>query len=406
MIFLFRKNLKTQGLILPSHDGKGQFDMNYNMNEKRCQMQNFEIGVVLTDKKSNGKERPWKEHKLESTSLGDSYGRLFIKTGFEKYLNRHHRCYGCGSYLEFRLVEDGLIKLKRANFCQIPLCPMCAWRRSLKLSANVGKAMKALEVDGYRFIFLTLTVESVTGKEVLNTMDKLCQAFNRLSKYKMFKDSVKGWFRALEVTHDTKRKITKTIYKERKEYYDNRNLKIGDVNPNFDTYHPHFHVMLAVNKSYFKKKSEYITHEKWVNMWQKALKVEYTPIVNVKAVKDGNGGSAREVAKYSVKSGDYLVGERDEETKFLVKVDEEMTDDVVAILTDALHKRRLVGWGGICDEKRKELDIEADVLADVNIDGGNDGKKDEQEIILIYRWFGVGFMNYKLTEIRQEVAEF
>ena len=48
--------------------------------------------------------------------------------------------------------------------------------------------------------------------------------------------------------------------------------------------HPHFHALLLVKPSYFKGQG-YIKQGDWVEMWSKALRADYLPSVNVKAVK-------------------------------------------------------------------------------------------------------------------------
>ena len=47
--------------------------------------------------------------------------------------------------------------------------------------------------------------------------------------------------------------------------------------------HPHFHALLLVKPSYFT--INYIKQGDWVEMWAKALRADYSPSVNVKAVK-------------------------------------------------------------------------------------------------------------------------
>ena len=51
--------------------------------------------------------------------------------------------------------------------------------------------------------------------------------------------------------------------------------------------HPHFHALLLVQSNYFT--TNYIKQNDWVEMWQKALRVDYAPSVNVKAVKPLKG---------------------------------------------------------------------------------------------------------------------
>ena len=46
--------------------------------------------------------------------------------------------------------------------------------------------------------------------------------------------------------------------------------------------HPHFHLLLICRPSYFS--NNYISQQKWVELWQKAAKLDYKPQVYVKAV--------------------------------------------------------------------------------------------------------------------------
>jgi plasmid rolling circle replication initiator protein Rep len=92
-----------------------------------------------------------------------------------------------------------------------------------------------------------------------------------------------------------------------------------------------------VKPSYFKK--TYLSQATWTDLWMKSLRVDYTPIVDVRVVKPrpghegelGAGLSAAllETLKYGVKESD-LVSDRD----WLVE------------LTKQLHKTRAVAIGG------------------------------------------------------------
>ncbi len=94
------------------------------------------------------------------------------------------------------------------------------------------------------------------------------------------------------------------------------------VNKNDGSYNQHMHVLLCVENSYFKNKSNYITQEEWVYLWQKALQVDYRPVANIKAIKPNQKGdkdiesAIKETSKYSVKSSDFLT-DNDEKIKKL-----------------------------------------------------------------------------------------
>ena len=382
--------------------------------------------IFLSDKKTNGKERPWRDKKVNNEYLSSSYERLanyedalfealkrdrriaesvgdlnerynLDKVLFEHEKNREYwskrkeRVCGCGSYLEFRVMPDGSKKLHNAHFCQVRLCPICGWRRELKIKSHLSKVIDEIELEKYRFIMLTLTCRNVTGDELPATLDAMFKAFNDMFRLKRIKDSIAGHFRALEITHDKEKKITKKMYREKKEYYDRQGLKVGDDNPNFDMYHPHFHVTMAVSESYFKKdRGKYISHEEYQEMWKQSLRIEYNPMVNIKVMRNKKGGSVKEAAKYTVKEADYII-----------KEDKLLTDETVRTLDRALRNRRLVAYGGIMKAIHKRLNLDEEVSADVNIDGEEESIQQESWVIQGYQW-NVGFKNYVLVEKKEQ----
>jgi len=376
---------------------------------------------VLSDIKINGKERPWKDKKMFSSLLEDSYKRLSeheralakaierdkkcveiigdVKAcnrldeeimvrgrDAEYWIKRHVRVNGCATYLIFKVVPDGSKKLHAAHFCQVRLCAMCGWRREIKIKSQLTQVFDEVEVEGYRFIMLTLTCKNVAGDELSQTLDNMFSAFNKMFQLKKVKNSISGHFRALEITHDTNRKITSKMYKEKKSYYDSKGLKVGDINPNFNMYHPHFHVMIAVKSKYFRKAENYIKQAEWQAMWKQSLKVDYDPVVHVQVVKNSKGKSIKEAAKYTVKETDYIV-----------KQDKHLTDETVRVLDKALRNRRLVAYGGIMKTIHKRLNLEEDVTADVNINEDEETIKEESWILQEYQW-NLGFKNYVMVE--------
>jgi plasmid rolling circle replication initiator protein Rep len=285
-------------------------------------------------------------HKMCAGGLGASLSRL----GFD---SKSERVLGCGNFLEFRIFEDGCSFLTGAIFCKVRLCPMCAWRRSLKVYAQVSKIMDYVEEHhDYRFIFVTLTQRNVKGDKLSEEINKMRDGFKKLSELKEFKDVSRGFFRTLEVTHNWKR----------------------------DDYHPHIHMVMAVNKSYFNDK-KYLSHKKWVELWQQCMRLDYEPTVDVRTVKkkkdaEGNDmnlrGAVAEVAKYSVKSADYIH-----------PTDNRKTDSAVLVLDTALAHRRLFTYGGNFRKIHKKLNLD-------DPDGGrltdNKIRSDLTYVIVRYRW--------------------
>lgn len=341
---------------------------------------------ILEDKTKSGKIRPWKEKKLNSLELSGSYDRLKLQNKFLEVKR-------CGETLVFKQFADGTKKLDNVYFCKKRLCSICAWRRELKIFSQVSQIINSVNSENtYKFLFLTLTCKNIPSNKLSGEIDNLIKSFERIFRRSTVKNSIKGWFRALEITHDVNRKITKEMYygckekhlKSRKKYYDSLNLKVGDDNPNFDMYHPHFHVILVVNKSYFTDKDYYISQEKWTSLWQESLRCDYVPRVHIEAFKNKNNKGIAEAAKYTVKDSDYLV-----------KNDPDLTDETVITLDIALHHRRLVAFGGILKDEHKRLKLEDLNNKDIDLIHV-DGEEILDELNFVmerYQW-NVGYSNY------------
>lgn len=91
------------------------------------------------------------------------------------------------------------------------------------------------------------------------------------------------------------------MYQKEESYYENKGLAISDNNPNYDTYHPHFHVLISVNKSYFTDKDYYISRDRWLELWQQSTKNSLITQVDVRKVCSLKENRIFEIAKYSAK---------------------------------------------------------------------------------------------------------
>ncbi|GEK35397.1 protein rep [Kurthia sibirica] len=197
------------------------------------------------------------------------------------------------------------------------------------------------------FIFLTLTAPNVQGDDLKKEIDRFNQAFKKLFDRRNVKKVVNGYVRKLEVTYNQERFITNIMHKRAQDYYDKRNLKEGNHNPNYDTYHPHFHVILAVNKSYFNQGSQYIKQSKWLEMWRECMddmSITQVDIRKVRSSEKSENGAVLEVAKYSVKSNELYASQ-----------------SVFEIFYRALKGRQLLTFNGLFKEyvkkyKQGELD--------------------------------------------------
>jgi plasmid rolling circle replication initiator protein Rep len=303
---------------------------------------------ILQDVNKRGKKRPWRPKKQQTMVLSYSLHRL----GQPKKANR---VWWCGAQLTFRVeVETLLKKLESANFCRERLCPMCAWRKSLKVFYQVGRVMDEVEKRHENLvpIFLTLTVRNCKGEELGETIDQMFKGWKDFAEQRAFRERVHGWFRALEVTY----------------------------NAETDTYHPHFHAVLLVDKQYFKSK-KYLETSGWVRMWRVACKLDYDPICDVRRVRRGKHKhkAVAEVAKYTLKDSEYLHD-----------ADCELTDRLVGTLGDALRNRRLFAFGGVMKKIAKELGADRlDEGSLVNIDDAAI-RDDVASMLVTYHWdFGL-----------------
>lgn len=317
---------------------------------------------IFVDSDKNGVVRTdWRMDKLKNLELTDSYNRLGDK-------KKAYKCCDCGTYLEFDFDPiTGVRKLRKANFCKLRLCPMCIKRRQKKIYGQMSQIMNVLDKD-YAFVFLTLTQKNVTGEELPEELGRLLKGWEKLRHRKAFKQAVKGWFRALEITH---------------------NLEENSLS--YDTYHPHYHVVLVVNKSYFKKK-EYIKHEDWCKMWQDCLELDYLPNVDVRRFKTSTKKelkkSVAEAVKYTVKDNDFLIPDN-----------EELQDKTVAILTKALARRRLIAFGGVFKEVHKNLNLDDMEDGDLVNTDNEDLREDVRYYKEIVMW-NFGYSNYYINEIK------
>ena len=305
-----------------------------NIPESGCQVEMDKVCLLNTTECVEVVQKFTPKKKF-SALLAESYGRLQMET-------KQQRVSECGSFLEFAHdYVDGKInpqgKLHNANFCRDRLCPMCAWRRSYKIFGQISKIMDYIAQD-YAFLFVTLTVPSVKGDKLSETIDRMNDAFIRkFMKYSAIKKAVCGFYRALEITRQNDKK-----------------------SKSYGLYHPHFHCVFAVNKSYFKK-SGYLKRDEWLHFWQKAYGDESITQVDVRRAYDKRKSDL--VQSDALTSADAVASLSSavaEIAKYAVKVDEDMLldDEVVKTLSDALYHRRLVSFGGCFKEAYENLGLD------------------------------------------------
>jgi plasmid rolling circle replication initiator protein Rep len=280
------------------------------------------------------RDKPWDKHRANSDVVGGYYSN-------SEFLKYSERISDCSQFLDFKLIpnsETGAynLKLSSARFCRVRHCPVCQWRRSLMWKAKACKILPQLLIDypKSRWLFVTLTVKNCEITNLRETLVWMNKAFKRLSELKTF--PAEGYIKTTEVTRGK--------------------------NP-AGSAHPHFHILMMVKSSYFSH--GYLSQAKWVEMWQKSLRIDYKPVLDVQALKPDDSliGLLAEVIKYSVKESD-LTSDKE---WFLE-------------LTRQLHRTKAIAIGGILRDHMRELEQEPDNLI------GDDGEEDVDEGHLYFSW--------------------
>lgn len=218
----------------------------------------------------------------------------------------------CNTFM--MMVADESMKQKKqhkGNSCKNRFCPICAWRKSKKdaLALSVMMAYMKQE-ENKEFILLTLTAPNVSADELDDEIKHYNHAFKKLMERKEVKKIVQGYARKLEITYSEKR----------------------------NDYHPHFHVLIAVNKSYFTDAKQYINQIRWLELWREATKNNAITQVDVRKVRKSKNDRVYEIAKYSAKDSDYLINQ-----------------EVFEVFYKALKGKRVIVYSGLFKEAMKKF---------------------------------------------------
>ena len=310
------------------------------------------------------KDSIWDEKRHKTELVGDIYS---YNSEFERYAERMT---DCSTYLMYGFNDDG-IKLKNANFCRVRHCPVCQWRRSMLWKSNMYVAYEEIKAKypTHRWLFLTLTVKNCEIGDLRDTLQDMNAAWRRLIKRIEFLKVVEGWIRTTEVTRPKDKRDKDKKYK-----------RICPITGNTHA-HPHFHVMLLVKPSYFSH--SYIKQERWGELWGECLRVDYVPVVDIRAVKakkksdqtpdDAIKSAIMETLKYAIKPDD-MMGDGSQPANFWFYE-----------LTRQVFKLRFVASGGVLKDALKSDDeITDDDLVNINQED-NEGDIDDRRLVFTYK---------------------
>ncbi len=249
---------------------------------------------------------------------------------FQKFIKRHigenqmDLVEDCNTFLSF-VVDKTLEKQKlyKSNSCKNRFCPMCAWRKARKDALGLSLMMQYIkQKEDKQFIFLTLTTPNVMSEYLENEIQTYNYAFQKMFKRKKVNSITKGYVRKLEITYNAER----------------------------DDYHPHFHVLIAVNRSYFTDKRYYMSQKEWLNLWRDVTGNPDITQVHVQRVKQNNQKELYEMAKYTGKDSDYLSNQKVFDTYY-----------------KSLKGKQVLVYSGLFKEARKKLkDGDLDYLKEID----------------------------------------
>lgn len=344
---------------------------------------------TLHDVSLSGRVRPWRRWRLDAELLAEAYHAASCLTDGPDaagWADRADKVQTCGTRPVFErhsAPEGQYLTLKSANFCRDRLCPLCQWRRSLKLGAQCRAVVaeadrRKISRDrvAWRWIMLTLTQRNVEGPDLGAEIDRIHAAVKVLVKSPRWRAAVRGWLRVTEVTRNN-----------------------DTSSPWYGSYHPHLHILMAVPRSYLRGR-DYIPAAEWAAMWRQYMHLDYTPDIDVRVVTakgqtiadtdpaQSMGAAVAEVTKYAAKPGSYLIAS-----------DLGATVEAVTTLAGALKGRRLCAWGGVCKEAAQALrldSIETGDLVHIDEDASGDLAADAVSQYVAYHW-ALGIRNYILT---------
>lgn len=182
----------------------------------------------------------------------------------------------CGDFLLFLKSKNNAYRLKKANLCNNRFCPLCSSLRAKKNAVIVLELMEYIrEIKKFEFVFFTLTAPNIVGEKLEEEIKEFNNSFKELIRSKEFRKVCKGYIRKLEVTYN----------RERADF------------------HPHFHIVMAVNQSYFKSK-DYISTALLKTLWRKFKKNDSIEAVDMRKVKMNSIKEVLEIASYCTKSSD------------------------------------------------------------------------------------------------------
>lgn len=213
----------------------------------------------------------------------------------------------CGDFIGVNKAKQ----IVKANFCKNRLCPVCNRRYSAQKWAKMKNIANQIKIDfNPVYALLTVTVKNVKGEKLSEEITRLMRSIDRMHKATIWQNNVIGYFRSLEITYNQKE----------------------------DTYHPHYHYILALPTNYT---DDMIPTYEWRHLWERSARLNYNSQIDIRLINENNlDGGIAEVAKYAVKISSVI-------TK---------GETAIKTIQTAIKGRRLISYGGAMKQYAKDLD--------------------------------------------------
>ena len=342
----------------------------------------FEVGDVFVDRDRRGRDRSWAYRKQKNQEYSEELKEVstFLEVQGKNHFITEEKLKNvssCGEVMMFRDTDEGL-KLEHALLCKDKMCPICAWRRSRK-NSQIMRTVMGEFVNCYptaRYLHITLSAKNCKGQRLSDGFKELSDAWTRLKKYKKVDKNLLGFIRGTEVTYNAKR----------------------------DDFNQHMHILLAVKSTYFKNSENYIRQSEWRELWQRALKVDYLPVVHVQVIKEKE--TEEDFSDLDLQISKELFFSILEVCKYPLKplnlpenFDHKKKIEVLSHLVIGLYRRRQMGFGGEIKRIKKELQAQGKNLDEDDLISSTD----EAEVIKDTKRIYVRFYNdfYKVMAIKK-----
>lgn len=264
----------------------------------------------------------WTDKKKDNLKIS----KKMIDAGFQE---RGLRMKFCGQFLEMKYCPDcGKSAVSSANLCRDRLCPTCSWRLSLKRFAEMCSTISLInDLECFNAGFLTLTVKNCKPENLGFTLKEMAKAWNRMLSNRDLKSYIYGWARSVEVTY---------------------NHRTGE-------FHPHYHIILLYDPGCAEGTLRGLTNR----LWSESCRFDYTPVTDFRIIKadddEGTNIDNENLTKAILETFKYAVKSKEVEN---------MPIGAFRHLVNGIAGVRMVSYGGLIKDARKELGFKKDELTE------------------------------------------